>query len=107
MGRHRIDDLGIELLGERVELRAPSPRLLEVAGRQHDLDVRGEQTRAPDPVGGAVEDAPHGGGRGVHASLGRAKKGEAGLRLPAAAACAFVGLFGFGESPEKAIQLPC
>jgi hypothetical protein len=86
--------------GERLQLSAGLPRSLEVANREHDLDICREHGRALAGFAGLVQDPADGGARGTEVPLGEAQQGQTGLGLAAAAAGLAIGPSATRKSPS-------
>jgi hypothetical protein len=81
------------------------PRLAEIAGRNHDLHVRGEEARALEGIGRRRQHAPRRRRRHVHTALRHAQQRQTRMRITALFAGLRVGLLGVGQLSAKAMDL--
>ena len=88
-----------------VELPARRACLLEIAHGQHDLDVRGEEPRALQPIAGGAHQTADGAGGRLPVPLSQAQEGQPRLRLHAVAAGALVGRLGLGHLTAHPMNL--
>ena len=102
---HRSQHVRVERRRDLLQLAAGAARFVDVADGQHDLDVRGQQLRALQRVGGRAHDAADRRGRRVGASLGQPQQGESRLRFPSQAARGAIRLLGGRKLPAQAVQL--
>ena len=101
----RGQDLSVEARCRLVELPAGGARLLEIAHRQHDLDVRGQEPRALQPIAGRPDHAADGARRRVPIPLSQAQERQARLRLHARPAGAAIGRLGRCEFAAQPMNL--
>ena len=102
--RHRGECAAALALGDVLQIAAGSARLLEVADGEQDLDVGGEQRRAPQRLGGLAQRPPQRGSRCLALALRKAQqRGQAGLA--AAPAGLAVGLLGGTKLTPQEVDL--
>ena len=101
MRDHRAEHRALVALGQLLELGARIPRVLDLAGGECDLDVRGKQCGAFERLLGLCARPADRGERGVVLPLSEPKLREAGLRLPAQIARLAVRLLRFLEPAEQ------
>ena len=82
-----------------------SRRLFEIAGGNHDLDMRGHETASLHPIRRDADNPPHRRGGCFGPSLREPQKGEARLRLPSPPARALVAFLGLCELSSETMEL--
>ena len=101
----RTQHLALVVGRDRLELATGAPRVVDLAGREHDLDGGRQEARPPQPVRGLAQGPTDRRSGRCRIPLGEPDECPAGLRLEAELARQPVGLLGLTELPTQTMNL--
>ena len=102
---HGVQQRRVEVVGGRAQLLGGGARRRDVANRQHDVGVRGQQPASRGAGAGVADGEANGRRRGIGLPLRQPEQREPGLRRASVQARASVRLFGFRDLSAQPVQL--
>jgi hypothetical protein len=102
---HRAKIVGVEYICQFLEFIAGGPGVLDIADRQHDLEVGRQESGASQPIARRARQPADRRARGVGASLRQSQERESWLRFASQFARGMIGVLRLRKLAAEAVDL--